>query len=102
MVRDVVVVGRRRDDDVVGNGVCRGGVCGRPQLGGALRQIVLDERVLNRGDAVVDVGDPALVDIDGRDIVVLGKQTGKRKAHITKACDGYLHRCLPAWLMILI
>ena len=65
VVRDVVVVGRRRDDDVVGIGVCRGGVGGRLQLGRALCQVLLDEWVLNGGDAVVDIGDPALVDIDG-------------------------------------
>lgn len=96
IVRDIVVVGRRRDDDIVCIDISLGGVGGRPQRGGTLRQIVLDIRILNRGDAFVDIGDPVLVDIDGNDIVVLGQQAGKRKANIAKACDGDVHRCPPA------
>lgn len=95
-MRDVVVVGRRRDDDIARIDISLGGVGGRPQRGRTMRQIVLYIRILNRGDAVVDAGDPVLVDVDCDHVVMPGKQAGERKAYIAKACDGDVHRCPPA------
>lgn len=95
---DVVIVGRRGNDDVICVCVRCGGVRCRMQGGGATYQIGFDEGIFNGGDAVVNVGNSVLIDVDGNNVVMLGKQTGKRKAYIAKACNGDIHRCLPAKL----
>lgn len=95
---DVIVVGWCCYDDIVRVCVSRGGVRCRLQGGGAICQICLDAGILNGGDAVVNFGNPVLVDIDGDHVIVLGEQAGKRKAYIAKACDGDVHRYLPAKL----
>lgn len=95
-MRDVVVVGRRCNDDVVCVCVRCGGVRCSVQGGRAICQIGFDEGIFNGGDAVVNIGNPVLVDVDGNNVVMLGKQAGKRKAYIAKACDGDVHSCLPA------
>ena len=76
-MRDVVVVGWRGNDDVIRVCVCCGGVRCSMQGGWAIRQIGFDEGILNGGDAVVNVGNPVLVDVDGNNVVMLGKQAGK-------------------------
>ena len=77
VVRDIIIVGWRSYDDVISYFVCLIRIGGSVQRSRAICQICLDECILDRGDAAVDVGYPVFVNVDSNDFVVFGKQAGE-------------------------
>jgi len=90
-----VVIGRRRDDDVIGTGQRRGRVGRGGQVQRAAGQEILQLGIDDRRGPGIDHRHPLGRDVDRDDLVMLRQQDGVRQADIAQAKNGNLHSSHP-------
>ena len=88
VVRHRVVVGRRRDDDVLRTLVRLVLVEGEPQVEVTGREEGRDLLVVDRAPPGLEHLDPGGVDVEADDLVVPGEEDGHGQADVTGADDG--------------